>query len=59
MEFVEYLKEKPSTSDYYFVKGKKGMKSLIFFDAENDCWDIPDELPRNYFNDVEIFWLKE
>lgn len=56
--FIEYEKEKPPESGEYFVKGKRGYKAILWYDAENDFWYLDDK-PVNYFSNEHIQWLKE
>ncbi len=56
--FVEYEKEKPPKSGEYFVKGKKGYKEILWYDAEKDEWEIGSNA-SNYFSNGNIQWLKE
>jgi hypothetical protein len=56
--WIEYEKEKPPESGDYFVKGKRGYKAILFYNAEKDNWELGDN-PVNYFSDGQIQWLKE
>jgi hypothetical protein len=58
MQWIKFTDEKPTKSDFYFVKGKKGMKACIDYYSDEQEWEIGN-LPSNYFNDEEIYWLKE
>jgi len=58
MKWIEYSESKPTSASFYFVKGKKDMKAVIFYDSESNKWEIGD-LPSNYFSVDEIRWLLE
>lgn len=58
MECIKFTDEKPKETGIYFVKGKKDMKECIYYWHEDEEWEIGD-LPTNYFNNEQIYWLKE
>jgi hypothetical protein len=58
MEWVKFTETRPNITDTYFVKGKKGLKACIYYYHEEQYWELED-LPLNYFNDEEIYWLDE
>lgn len=58
MNWIEYELEKPTENDYYFVKGKGGIKAIIYY-WKDTGWEITDSLASNHFNDSNICWLKE
>lgn len=58
MKWIEFSEEKPKTSDYYFVTGKRGAKACLYYWADTEEWEI-GSLAHNYFTDSQIFWLKE
>jgi hypothetical protein len=58
MYWIDYELEKPTESDYYFVKGKGGRKAIIHYWIDTG-WEIPNSLASNHFNDSTICWLKE
>ena len=57
-QWIEFSKEKPTESGFYFVKGKKGSKACIYYFAKTGEWALGN-LAHNYFADSEIYWLKE
>jgi hypothetical protein len=58
MEWIEFTEEKPETTDFYYVKGKKGSKACLYYYAESEEWEIGN-LAHNHFADSQIYWLKE
>lgn len=56
--WIEYEVEKPPESGEYFVKGKKGYKAILYYNAEKDEWEIGSNA-SNYFSNAHIQWLKE
>jgi len=57
-QWIEFSKEKPTESGFYFVKGKKGSKACIYYYAETEEWWLGN-LAHNYFTNDYIYWLKE
>jgi hypothetical protein len=58
IKWVDFSDEKPKESDYYFVKGKKGTKACLYYNADKDEWEKGSNA-HNHFADGYIYWLKE
>lgn len=58
MKWIKYTEEKPTESDYYFCKGKKG-KELLYYNVQTDEWELGCNVAHNHFSDDHIEWLKE
>ena len=58
MNWINFETEKPTESDYYFVKGKGGRKACIYYCVNSKAWEY-GALASNHFNDQYISWLKE
>ncbi len=58
MKWIEFEIQKPPKSCFYFVKGKHDNKAVMWYDANDDEWEI-NGYPTNKFGRSYIYWLFE
>jgi hypothetical protein len=57
MTWVSIKKRKPTTSGYYYWKGKGNYGGLAYFDG--DSFDFSKDVPVNKVDEDYLYWLDE